>query len=212
MWHAVLLFLPGQQPSISSRALRLVLTKMTNSNFYCWSWQPELQNPGILYVALSRAKTIGTVTPNNLHPKDSTKFWTGSGICLKRVLNITKKGHLTVTWQTSWRLAKDKIGWINLPQQNHLTSTKQYNEKWMKKIERKLPKNIQLLKRVELQRAIAEIITNPNKTWKNLKRERYMVPKSYFQINWTLNKSKKVLRVVLLENFLIWKKNPASYQ
>jgi len=31
----------------------------------------ELQNPGILYVALSRAKTIGTVSPNTLHPKDS---------------------------------------------------------------------------------------------------------------------------------------------
>jgi hypothetical protein len=41
----------------------------------------ELQNQGILYVALSSAKTIGTVTPNNLHPKDSTIFWTGLGIC-----------------------------------------------------------------------------------------------------------------------------------
>jgi hypothetical protein len=53
----------------------------------------------------------------------------------------------------------------------------------MKKIERKLPKNIQLLNRVELQRVIAEIITNPNETWKNLKREWYMVLKSYFQNN-----------------------------
>jgi hypothetical protein len=48
---------------------------------------------------------------------------------------------------------------------------------------RKLPKNIQLLKRVDLKRAITEMITNPNKTWKNLKRERCMVPKSYFQNN-----------------------------
>jgi hypothetical protein len=53
----------------------------------------------------------------------------------------------------------------------------------MKKMERKLPKNIQLLKQVELQRAISEIITNPNETWMNLKGERYMVPKSYFQNN-----------------------------
>jgi hypothetical protein len=53
----------------------------------------------------------------------------------------------------------------------------------MKKIKRKLPKNIQLLKQVELQRLIAEIITNPNKTWKNLKRERNMGSKSYFQNN-----------------------------
>jgi hypothetical protein len=53
----------------------------------------------------------------------------------------------------------------------------------VKKIARKLPKNIQLLKRAKLQRVIAETITNPNKTWKNLKRKRYMVPKSYFQNN-----------------------------
>jgi hypothetical protein len=74
--------------------------------------------------------------------------------------------------------------WVDhLLQQNHHTSTEQYNEKQMKKIERKLPKNIQLLKQVELQKLIAEIITNPNKTWKNLKRERYMGSKSYFQNN-----------------------------
>jgi hypothetical protein len=57
----------------------------------------KLQNPGILYVTLSHANTIGTVTPNNLHPKDSTIFWTGSGICLNRMLNITKKGDSMVT-------------------------------------------------------------------------------------------------------------------
>ena len=50
----------------------------------------ELLNPGILYVALSHAKTIRTVTPNILHPKDSAIFWTGSGMCLTRV-NITQK-------------------------------------------------------------------------------------------------------------------------
>ncbi len=53
----------------------------------------------------------------------------------------------------------------------------------MKKIQRKLPKNIKLLKIAELQRAIAERFTNPNEAWKNVKRERYLVPKSYFQNN-----------------------------
>jgi hypothetical protein len=61
----------------------------------------KLQNPGILHVAMSCAKTNGTVTPNNLHPKDSAIFWTGSGICLNRVLNITKKGDSMVTLQTA---------------------------------------------------------------------------------------------------------------
>ena len=49
----------------------------------------ELLNPETLYVALSRAKSIGTITPNELHPKDSALFWTGSGMYLNRVLNVT---------------------------------------------------------------------------------------------------------------------------
>ncbi len=39
------------------------------------------QNPGILYAAMSHAKTMGQMTSNNCHPKDSTIFWTGLGIC-----------------------------------------------------------------------------------------------------------------------------------
>ncbi len=45
-----------------------------------------------------------------------------------------------------------------------------------------MPKKLSLLKHVELKQAIAEIITNPNKDWKKLKREKYMTEKSYFQI------------------------------
>ncbi len=55
--------------------------------------------------------------------------------------------------------------WVDhLIKQNQVTMTKQCNEKWIKKI-------------------IATIITNPNETWNNLKREKYMVLKSYFQNN-----------------------------
>jgi hypothetical protein len=61
--------------------------------------------------------------------------------------------------------------------------SKQYNEKWIKQIGRKLPKNIKQMKKVDLQTVIATIITYPNKKWKNLKREKYIVPKSYFQNN-----------------------------
>jgi hypothetical protein len=35
------------------------------------------QNPGILYTAMSCAKTMGQMTPNSSHPKDSAIFWTG---------------------------------------------------------------------------------------------------------------------------------------
>ena len=57
----------------------------------------KLINPGTLYVALSRAKSIGTITLNELHPKHSALFWTGSGMYLNRVLNVTQKKEITGT-------------------------------------------------------------------------------------------------------------------
>ncbi len=75
--------------------------------------------------------------------------------------------------------------WVDhLFEQNHITTSKQYKAKRMRKIERKLVKNIEQIERLELQPAIASIITNPNETWKKLKGEKYMVPRSYFQNNW----------------------------
>jgi hypothetical protein len=38
------------------------------------------------------------------------------------------------------------------------------------------------LENVDLKQAIAELITNPNKNWNKLKREKFMTKKSYFQI------------------------------
>ncbi len=141
----------------------------------------KLQNPGILYVALSHAKTIGTVSPNELHPKDSAIFWTGSGICTTRVLNITQKRGLNGNMTNCLKI-DEKQKWVNhLFEQNCITSTKQYNEKRLKKIERKLQKNIKRMKKVDLQTSIATIINNPNEKWKELKSEKYWVPKSYFQ-------------------------------
>jgi len=49
---------------------------------------------------------------------------------------------------------------------------------------KKTSKKIKWTKKVDLQTAIATIITNPNETRKNLKREKYMVLKSYFQNNY----------------------------
>ena len=100
----------------------------------------ELLNPGTLYVALSRAKSIGTITPNELHPKDSALFWTGSGMYLNRVLNITQKkgdhGNMINCLKVDQRQQ-----WIDhLFERNRITTTKQYNPKQMQKIECNLPK------------------------------------------------------------------------
>ncbi len=48
-----------------------------------------------------------------------------------------------------------------------ITLKNQYKEKKLNKIEKKLPKIMKRMKRVDLQTAIATIITNPNETWKN---------------------------------------------
>jgi hypothetical protein len=84
------------------------------------------------------------------------------------------------------RFAMNSFGiWVDhLFEQSCITSSNKYNAKKLKKIERRLPKKIKQTKKVDLQTAIATKITNPNETWKNLKREKYMVPKSYFQNNY----------------------------
>ncbi len=51
----------------------------------------EQQRPGILYVATSRATTIGDMTIDTPHPKTSALYWTGTGISINRVLDGTTK-------------------------------------------------------------------------------------------------------------------------
>merc|ERR1711949_24746 len=46
--------------------------------------------PGALYVALSRAKHMGTFTSETDYPLDSAIYWIGSGICNFRIL----EGHM----------------------------------------------------------------------------------------------------------------------
>ncbi len=99
------------------------------------------QNPGILYAAMSHAKTIGQMTPNNHHPKDIAIFWTGSGICKNRVLNITKKRGLDCNITNCLKINK-RQEWVNhLLEQSQLTSSRQYSERQVNKIEKKMLKN-----------------------------------------------------------------------
>jgi hypothetical protein len=87
------------------------------------------QNPGMLYVAMSHAKTMGQMTPNNPHPKDSAIFWTGLGICKNQNLNITKMRGLGGNITNCLEINKRKK-WVNhLLEQSHLTSPGQYNER-----------------------------------------------------------------------------------
>ena len=82
---------------------------------------------------------------------------------------------------------KSCFQWVDhLVEQSCITSSNKCNAKNLKKIkiDRRLAQKIKRTKKVDLQTAIATIITNPNETRKNLKREKYMVPKSYCQNNY----------------------------
>jgi hypothetical protein len=82
------------------------------------------------------------VSPNELHPKDSAIFWTGSGICSTRVLNITQKRGLDGNMTNCLKFDK-RQKWVNhLFEQNRITSLKQYNEKRMKKLKEIFPKTL----------------------------------------------------------------------
>ncbi len=99
------------------------------------------QNPRILYAAMSHAKTMGQITPNNRHPKDSAIFLTRLGICKNRVLNITKKRGLDGNITNCLKINK-RQEWVNhLLEQSQLTSSGRYSEKRVNKIEKKCAKN-----------------------------------------------------------------------
>jgi hypothetical protein len=138
------------------------------------------QNPGMLYVAMSHAKTMGQMTPNNPHPKDSALFWTGLGIRENRILNITKKRGLDVNITNCLKNQQKTKMSESPPWTKSINLIRMIRERPVNKIERKMPKQISLLEHVHLKQSIAEIITNPNKNWKKLKREKYMTEKSYF--------------------------------
>ncbi len=51
----------------------------------------EQQQPGILYVATSRAKTIEHMTQETPQTKMSALYWTGGGMSINRVINGSTK-------------------------------------------------------------------------------------------------------------------------
>ena len=129
---------------------------------------------------MSRARTIGDMSTANPHPKNSAIFWTGSGICTKRVLNITKKRGLDGGITDCLKIKK-RQKWIeHLQKQKKITSTERYSKKRLKQIEKKIHKKIRQIEQSDLNTSIVDIITNPNKNWRKLKQQKYTTEKSFF--------------------------------
>ncbi len=133
--------------------------------------------PGALYVALSRARTMGTFTSDTSFPRDSAIYWHGPGISTTRILeghmkHAKKKGDpkikcLLVTKRERWveYLANKKDG----TQQKKFSTAKK--EAMMKVTH----------SQSDVKERIADIITKPNKSWATRKRNtQYAIPRNYF--------------------------------
>ncbi len=117
--------------------------------------------PGALYVALRRAKTMGTYSTDTSFPRDSAIYWYGSGISTTRILEGHKKNNTT----------------NGGPKVNCLLITKQ--ERWVAFLHKKIEytrasvfsdsdkRKIRAAKHTqeEVRERVAEIITTPNNTW-----------------------------------------------
>ena len=73
------------------KSVTLVTQVTVNLMAHVRDIKSEQQQPGLLYVATSRVKTIGDMTHDLPHPKNSALYWTGSGMSINRVVNGTTK-------------------------------------------------------------------------------------------------------------------------
>jgi hypothetical protein len=94
--------------------------------------KPEQQQPVILYVAMSRARTIGEMTNDTPNPRNSEVYWTGSGMSKKRVPHGSTKKQIHTQGQERVNCLKidKRDNWVKyLTQQCKNTSSEQYNKK-----------------------------------------------------------------------------------
>ncbi len=93
----------------------------------------EQQQPGILYVAMSRAKKMGDMTNDTPNPRNSAVYWTGCGMSKNRVLHHTQGQE-----RVNCLKIEKRENWVNyLTEQCKNTSSQQYNKKKLKKIKKK---------------------------------------------------------------------------
>ena len=133
--------------------------------------------PGALYVALSRAKSMGSFTSDTDYPLDSAIYWYGSGISEHRILeghmkNSKKKG----APKDKCVLIAKREKWIQyLKKKKSQTKINTYNE------EDKTNMASVHHSQTEVRKRIAAMITNPNKSWsKRKKQPQYSIPRNYF--------------------------------
>jgi len=138
----------------------------------------EQQQPGILYVATSRAKTIEHMTQETPQTKMSALYWTGGGMSINRVINGStkkqpnKQGHNRVDCLKIEKRHK----WVTyLIKQQELTITDTYNKDRLRRIKNKQEQIIygHICHR-DVAGSISTMLLNPNKKWMERKISHYL--------------------------------------
>lgn len=149
----------------------------------CGSQNIESLQPGLLYVATSRGKTIGSMSEANPHPIDSAIYFQGSDWGIHRVqfcgTRLTGKSDGSrEPNETSQKRRK----WVNYLLNKMSNTTNRYDKKRRDMMELRIEHEIRNsgYSRRDIRIRIAEMITNPNSTWKSL-RQRYTAPRSFFK-------------------------------
>lgn len=131
---------------------------------------------GTGYVATSRGKTLGS--KNVMHPTDSAIYWTGPSVSVERLHNCKTNQDGQIC-----KLFKKRDKWVKyLDGKAEETKTK-YNKRKLDEMTKttyeKAVSGTLIKNREDLTNRITEIITNPNKKWKEAKKD-YQLPRNYF--------------------------------
>jgi len=138
----------------------------------------EQQQPGILYVATSHAKTIEHMTQETPQTKMSALYWTGGGMSINRVINGStkkqpnKQGHDRVDCLKIEKRHK----WVTyLIKQQELTITDTCYKHQLRRIKNKQEQIIygHICHR-DVAGSISTMLLNPNKKWMERKISHYL--------------------------------------
>lgn len=142
----------------------------------------EQQCPGALYVALSRAKTMGD---DSSPPQNSAIYWKSDGMSTKRITDGSlrwdqkRRGH-----KIDCQLIEKRANWVEyLDTKAKNTIGNKYPIRKLEQIKRTSYKQaIQGLdlNGIKVLECISDIIQHPNPTWK-MNRRRYLKTKSFFK-------------------------------
>ena len=143
----------------------------------------ENRSPGILYVAVSRGKTMGSMSATNKHPTDSAIYFEGSNMSENRVRWCST----TYNKKTDDRDKKEGVikrdKWVHfLLKRADKTRQETYTDERLKEIEKNtLARAIKCpySSSEELESDIIKMLRRPNDSWRR-RRSKYTIQRSFF--------------------------------